>query len=278
MKRIVAVFDGLKFSESTCQYAIRIAKQCSAHLVGAFLDEPSYHSYNIYELVYDDGIMTTKQRRLNKKDEKTRAAAITRFEQACKEAGQIYSLHKSHKVSLQELLDLTTYSDLVIIGKNESFSNHVTDAPSHFTKELLAGASCPVLLVPENFMQISKIILLFDGRHSSIHAIKMFSYTLSFLNDCPSKVLTIKNPGETRRIPDNRLMTQFVKDHFPGATYTVLKGDPETEIYNFLKDLPGAIVIMGAYSRSRFSRWARPSMADMLIKQTNFPLFIAHQE
>jgi nucleotide-binding universal stress UspA family protein len=278
MKRIVVVFDGLKYSAATEQYAIRLARQNSTHLVAAFLDDSAYHSYNIHELVHEDGVLPTKQRKLNKKDEKTRAAAAAKFEKSCVEAGQQYSIHKSRKVAIQELLDLTSYSDLIIIGKNESFSNRDEEIPSHFIRELLAKAACPVLVVPEFYVPVKKIILLFDGHESSIHAIKMFSYTLDLLKEIPSRILTVKKPGETRRIPDNRLMTEFVNDHYPGSTYSVLKGDAETEIYNFVKDIEGLMIIIGAYNRSRVSRWARPSMADMLLQKTNIPLFIAHQE
>jgi hypothetical protein len=39
MKKIISAFDGLKFSNSTMQHAIHIAKQSNAHLVAAFLDD-----------------------------------------------------------------------------------------------------------------------------------------------------------------------------------------------------------------------------------------------
>lgn len=278
MKRVVAVFDGLKYSESTEKYAIQIARESSAHLIAAFLEDSSYHSYKIYDLVHDDGVLSTRQRKLNKKDEKTRAAAVARFEKACRDEGLIVTVHKSHRVAIQELQDLSNYSDLIIISKNENFSHHPEDPPTSFIKEFLGEASCPVLVVPPVYVPVNKIVLLFDGHLSSIHAIKMFSYTLAALKDCPARILTVKKPGEPGRIPDNRLMTEFVKDHYPGATFTVLKGTPETEIYSYLEGLTNLLIITGAYKRSRLSRWARRSMADMLMKKLNVPVYIAHQE
>jgi nucleotide-binding universal stress UspA family protein len=278
MKRIVAVFDGLKYSESTEKYAIHLAKESSAHLVAAFLEDSSYHSYKIYELVHEDGVLSTKQRKLNKKDEKTRAAAVARLETACVSEGLNVTIHKSRQVAIQELRELSSYSDLIIIDKTDNFSHHPEEPPTSFMKEFLAEAACPVLVVPHVYQPVNKIVLLFDGHLSSIHAIKMFSYTLAALKDCPARILTVKKPGESGRIPDNRLMTAFVKDHYPAATFTVLKGSAEREIYNYLKDLPNLLVITGAYKRSRLSRWARRSMADMLMKKLDIPLYIAHQE
>jgi hypothetical protein len=39
MKKIIAAFDGLKFSGSTRDYAIDIAKQANTHLAGVFMEE-----------------------------------------------------------------------------------------------------------------------------------------------------------------------------------------------------------------------------------------------
>jgi hypothetical protein len=55
MKKIIAAFDGLKFSHSACDYAVFLAKKTGAHLVGVFLDDFSYHSYKVYDLIREDG-------------------------------------------------------------------------------------------------------------------------------------------------------------------------------------------------------------------------------
>ena len=45
-KKFLAVFDGYKFSKSTLEYAIKLAQQSNAYLIGVFLDEFIYRSYN----------------------------------------------------------------------------------------------------------------------------------------------------------------------------------------------------------------------------------------
>ena len=50
MKKFIAAFDGLKFSTSTRDYAIQLAKQNNSHLIGVFLNDFTYHSYKIYDL------------------------------------------------------------------------------------------------------------------------------------------------------------------------------------------------------------------------------------
>lgn len=65
MKKIIAVFDGLKFSNSTRDYAIQMASENNAHLVGLFLDDPFYQSYKVYDLIGEDGgISPEKQKKI----------------------------------------------------------------------------------------------------------------------------------------------------------------------------------------------------------------------
>jgi len=90
-------------------------------------------------------------------------------------------------------------------------------------------------------------------------------------------VVTVKNNKATLHLPDNKLMKEFMKRHFPKAKYTVIKGTAENEIVTYLKQCSaGSLVVLGAYRRGTVSRWFKESMADILMKEVNLPLFIAH--
>jgi hypothetical protein len=280
MRKIVAAFDGLRFSESTRDYAIEIARQNKAHLVGLFLEDLAYHSYGIYELITEEGGgMDTKRRHLDKKDEKTRASAVVEFEAACQKASLEYIIHKDRNIAIQELLKESIYADLVIIDSSEVVAHHAENAPTDFIRELLPDVQCPVVLVPHRFKPIDKLVLLFDGEPSSVHAIKMLSYTMAAFKKYPTEIVTVNPNNQKLHVPDGRLMKEFIKRHFPGATYTALKGLAETEIVDYLKGQAGnPLVVLGAYRRNKVSRWFRPSMADTLMKEFSFPLFIAHNK
>jgi nucleotide-binding universal stress UspA family protein len=94
----------------------------------------------------------------------------------------------------------------------------------------------------------------------------------------PIEVISVKQAQEDLHLPDNRLMKEFMKRHFPDATYKVLSGEPEAEIVKYLKNKhQDELVVLGAYQRSTVSRWFRISMADTLMMQLKTPLFIAHK-
>lgn len=279
MKKIIVAFDGLKFSESARDYAIQLARQNGAHLIGVFLDDFSYTSYKIYDLIYEKDGLDASKKRMDKKDATKRAVAVNNFEAKCKSAGLEYTIHHDRSVAIQELLHESIYADLLIIDSRETLTNYNEKIPTEFIRDLLSQVQCPVIVVPHLYKPISKLILLYDGTPSSVHAIKMFSYTLPAMKQHPAEVVSVNTSNETLHVPDNKLMKEFMKRHFTKLSYTVLKGLAEPEIVDYLKtqkDTP--LVVLGAYDRGRVSRWFRASMADVLMKEVKLPLFIAHHK
>jgi nucleotide-binding universal stress UspA family protein len=180
---------------------------------------------------------------------------------------------------MQELLHESIYADLLIINSGETLTHYQENAPTRFIRELLAEVQCPVLVVPNQFKPIENLVLLYDGEPTSVYAIKTFSYLLPVLKYLDTEVISVKDLNQTRHVPDNRLMKEFMKRHYPRASYKVLKGIPEIEIIDYLEGKEkNMLVVLGAYRRGAVSRWFRPSMADTLLHELKVPLFIAHNK
>ncbi|MCU7375740.1 hypothetical protein PEC18_34225 [Paucibacter sp. O1-1] len=91
------------------------------------------------------------------------------------------------------------------------------------------------------------------------------------------EILSVKPQDENLHVPDNRLMKEFSRRHFPNASYHIVHGIPEQEIIKYLKESDQTpLVVLGAYQRNLVSRWFRRSMADLLMEELDNPLFIAH--
>lgn len=279
MKKIIAAFDGLKYSQSTRDHAIYIARQTNTHLVGVFLDDPTYTGYKIYDLLSKDGLSADKLKKFEEKDKATRNAAAKDFEEVCQKESFEFSIHHNHKIAIHELKHETIYADLLIIDAKETLTHYTEKLPTRFIRDLLGDAQCPVVIVPEKYKPIQKIILLYDGEPSSVHAIKMFSYLLPQLKHLETEVISVNPFTKSLHMPDNKLMKEFMKRHYPMAKYTILKGFAEDEIVKRIKQTQeNSIVVLGAYRRSAVSRWFRESMADVLMKEVKLPLFIAHNK
>lgn len=280
MKKFLAVFDGFKMSESTMKYAIELSIAANAHLVGLFLEEFVYRSYNVHKVVTTEKEYETVLKQLDEKDRQKRDLAVLQFEAACQRAGINYSVHRDKLIALQEIKHESMFADLIIISKLETFTKYKEKLPTYFIKELLIDMQCPVLLVPAAYKPLSKIILLYNGSPAAVYAIKMFSYLFDNLQSIPAEVLTVKDDNLANlHLPDNKLMKEFMKRHFPKAAYSIQKGDAENTISNYLKNHPeNELVVLGAYQRSDLSRFFKSSMADVLMKKLDTPLFIAHHK
>ncbi len=279
MKKIIVALDGLKLAKSAVQYAVALAARQQAHLVGVFLDDVTHHSYTIYELTGPEGVAEEKRAVLEEGDIEKRALAVEEFKIACDNASINYSIHHDRNIAMQELLHESIYADLLIIQSRETLTHYPEEPPTRFVRELLEGVQCPVLVVPDQYKAIQKVSILYDGEPSSVFATRMFCYVLAELKLEETEVVTVNKLGQSGHVPDNRLMKEFMKRHLPDARYTVLKGDPETEILRHLRSYGGNnLLVLGAYRRGMVSRWFRPSMADLLIKEVKMPLFIAHNK
>ncbi len=278
-KKIIAVFDGLKFSQSTLDYAVRISKETNAFLVGVFLDEFIYRSYNVSKIVANYKNAEEVLKELDDKDKKQRDESVANFVKGCNIAGINYSFHRNTGIAIHELQEESIFADLIIINDSETFNRFSQNQPTRFIKELLSEVQCPVLLVPNKFRPIDKITLLYDGGPSSVFAIKMFSYLLGHLANVTVEVFVVKTNSKSNHLPSNKLVREFISRHFPKADYIVKKGNPEDEVVAHLKNHKGnELVVLGAYRRSEISRWFKTSMADILMKELETILFIAHNK
>lgn len=135
-------------------------------------------------------------------------------------------------------------------------------------------------MVPSTFKAIDKLVLLYDGRPSSLYAVKMFSYLFGNLQDLPVEVYTVKEKHlSTLGVPDNKLMRKFIDRQFAKTKYTIVKGSAEEKIVEHLKNYKeNELVIVGAYQRNELSRWFKNSMADILMKELDTPLFNVHNK
>jgi nucleotide-binding universal stress UspA family protein len=279
MTKIIAAFDGLKYSEVTTAYALDIAKQCNAHLVGISLEDFTYRGFALNDIVDQKGFSEKKMKELIEEDKKTRKVSSLKFEEACRNANIPYTIHHDKNIALKELLHESIYADLLIIDSKETLTKYKESKPTRFITDLLADVQCPVLLVTREYKPIQKIALLFDGEPSAVYAIKMFSYLGGSLKKLPTEVITVKEDGEKSKPGEKKLMDELMRRHFPETQYVTLSGDAETEIVKYqANQKQHTLIVAGAYRRGAVSRWFRPSMADALMISLKYPIFIAHNK
>ena len=277
MKKIIAAFDGLKYSESTASYAIDLAGKYGGKIFGVFLEDFTYHSYSIADLAADD-FPEHHAAQLNKMDAEVRENAVKHFASECEEQGLIYSIHRDKNIAIRELIHETRFADLVVIQNNESLNHYPDNVPSTFIGTLLEKTECPVILAPPAFKKIEKVIFLYDGRPSSIFAIKQFTYLFREHNDITIELLCVNDEPKMNGLPDGYYLREWLKLYYTEVKYTTINGDPTNEVITFLNEqTSNCLVVLGAYERGSISRMFHKSMADSIVMNIDIPLFISHR-
>ncbi|MCQ6958716.1 universal stress protein [Mucilaginibacter aquariorum] len=276
MQKIIAAFDGLKFSKATLDYTVELAVRGKSVVTGVFLEDFLYHSFNLFDMVGSQGISQAKLNHLLKKDQETRQQAIAVFKETCERRGIEHLLHEDKSFAIEDLLKETIYADLTVIGAAETLNHFEQAKPTPFVKELLAGAQSPVLVLPAVHQPIERVVVLYDGHPSSVYALKMFTYLFPWTVKFPIEIV-YASERKLALLPDGNLIGEYVRCHFAKPVVTQLTGQVDEMLIEHLKSAAaGTVVIMGAYSRGALSRMFNSSMANKLMETLDLPLFIAH--
>lgn len=275
--KILAAFDGTKYSEGASKYAIEIAKLTNSLLVGVFIQDMRYINFT-YAYAWDQPFvdMTSIEESQHAEREKINLN-IKLFHHSCEEKGVKHKVHLDKGVPLQELMHESAFSDMIIIDSHTSFFTIGNNQPSPFLKDFLSDSHCPVLIVPHAYTFFDKVVLCYDGTPSSVYAIKSFSYLFPESDDLKTTVVSV-NEKPNNHVKDSQHFKDLVHLHYKGAAFEVLQGDAGEELIKYLKENgEHAIVVMGAYGRNAISRLFHQSLSNRVIQELNAPVFITHQ-
>lgn len=277
MKKILAVFEGSKYSDGASKYAIEIARSTGSMLVGVFIQDLRYLNFtyaSLYDQPYID--ITAIENSKEEMQEKINLN-IKLFQRACDSKGVHHKVHLDKGVPIQEVIKESVFADILVIDSHTGFSAFGEKAPDFFLKDLLTDSHCPVLIVPPQYSHFDKALLCYDGTPSSVYAIKQFAYLFPELQKMETIVVSV-NQTATNHLNEGSNLKELVKQHFADTNYVVLNGDVEEELISFLKNEGNnLLIVMGAYGRNALSRLFHQSLSNRILQELNMPLFVTHE-
>lgn len=275
--KILAAFDGTRYSDGASKYAIEIAKLTDSMLVGVFVQDMRYVNFT-YAYAWDQPFVNMSGIEESQKAEREKVDLnIKLFHRACDEKGVKHKVHLDKGVPLQELIHESAFSDLIIIDSHTSFFTIGDKTPSPFLKDFLVDSHCPVLIVPNTYSSFNKVALCYDGAPSSVYAIKAFSYLFPNTEKLNTTVLSVLDT-QGNHLKDGHNLKDLVHAHYNDANFKTLNGDTAEELVKYLAaNGEHTIVVMGAYGRNAISRLLHQSLSNRIIKELNMPVFITHQ-
>jgi len=188
--------------------------------------------------------------------------------------------HHVHETSEKWDKDLLTkesrFADLIVVGQ-EFFNSNASNEqePSLLMQEALHTSECPVVVVPKSFRSVDRIAIAYDGKKTSMFALKQFSYLFPQFTDLPAELIYIKNE-DSDTIPDQDLLQEYANWHFDSLTAFKLHFDLKKYFPAWLEHKKNVIWVAGSYARSAASNLKNSSFADQIIRDHSNVVFIAH--
>jgi nucleotide-binding universal stress UspA family protein len=272
MKKIIVAFDGKHFSEGAMQMAEWLNEKQTILMTGVFLSPVDYREIIGYSGM---GIGTPVMMPPIEIDDSLVNANIRKFEERCQKHGYEYRIHKDTDLfALQELITETRFADLLIVSSELFYENIEKNQPNDYLKKTLHESECPVMLVPENFVPPNSLILAYDGKASSVFAIKQFGYLFPECSEMEALLVTAEE--EERAMPRMEYIGELAARHFSSLTIQNLVGESRSSFGNWISEKKGSLLITGAYGRGELSSLFKKSFVTDVIRQHKVPIFIAH--
>jgi hypothetical protein len=274
MKKILLALDADHVDTELIHFACNIATLSNSTLTGYFLCEPKEDTVvnmafgmPYVETVVTQGPTVTEQKQL---------AYIQQFERTCVVRGiRCQVLNNSARFAAEAIIEESRFADLVIVQAGLSFEKKLEESPTALVKQILAEAECPVLVAPLSQTVIEEIVFAYDGSRSAVFAIKQFTYLFPELADKKAIVLQV-NKDDSFPVTDKEKLGKWLRMHYSGIGFKVVKGKPAEELYAHLLGKQNTIVVMGAFGRGWLSEIFKPATAGLLLKTINLPFFITH--
>lgn len=279
MKKVIVTIDALSYNENALKYAVNIAKQSKGMVLGVFLHDLSYVYADlpgIFDLVPVEYNHIIK---MQHEDNKIITDSMRLFNEACNKQGVKHKIHLYDGSNIVDfLIKESVFADLIVVDEQMSFSNHLTGQFPAFVADILEDAYCPVLVIPEKYVEVENVYLCYDGSPSSVKAIKMYSYLFPEWRD-KNTILVSFNSTSSKHLENSQNIKDLLNQRFSNLKLDVEheKRTNDAMLSYFKMKEENAFIVLGAYGRNALSRLIKKSTADSIIENTEVPVFITHE-
>ncbi len=271
MKKILFVCDGDNFSNGAIEFIKQLRDNEPLSVKGLFFEPIDFQ-----ELIPVSFIPIAEPYvKLKKEEKKLVKKSMEKFVNACESNNINFHADENKEVDKDLLIKESRFADLLVMSE-ELFCSNLTDRqPNIFMKEILQSAECPVIVVPENFNRLVRIVVAYDGKKESMLALKQFCNLLPQFTDLPTEFVYIKDE-ESDEIPDEGLLKEYVKAHFNSTSVFKLHFDAKKYFATWAEMRKNMLLVAGSFGRPALSSLLHSSFAGQIISDHKMPVFITH--
>ncbi|MBI3399524.1 MAG: universal stress protein [Deltaproteobacteria bacterium] len=273
-KNILIPQDGSEHSKAALAYGIWLARKFDAKVIGLYVvDVVAMEGPFLHDLSGSLGFepflnFSTKMREIL---ENKGQNILKEFTETCRREKVAYDSIQDFGIVANTVCEKAKLADLVIMGRRGINIQFEYGLLGSTTEGVIRKSSKPVIIVPNEYRELSRPLLAYDGGFTSsraMHSAAEFVKTLGL----PLTVLTASRDGNSETLlKDARA---YLKPYNIQTQFVSLKGDAHQEIVKYYKEKNNDILFMGVTSHSRIVEMVLGSTTEYVMRSVNGPVFL----
>lgn len=273
-KNILIPQDGSKHSETALSYGILLAKKFGAKVVGLYVvDAVAMEGPFLHDLSGSLGFepylnFSTKMQEIL---ESNGDAILKVFRETCEKEDVRNAGIQESGIVANTICEKAKTTDIIIMGRRGINIQFDYGLFGSTTEGVIRKSTKPVIIVSEEYSELSRPLLAYDGGVSSsraMHSAAEFAKTLSL----PLTVLTVTREKDNGQILKGA--QEYLKAYDIITNFIPIQGDAPNEIVRYCKENNHDILFMGVGSHSRIFELVIGSTAEYVMRNVACPLFL----
>lgn len=276
IKRIVLVLDASVAGKTARTYALDLAKQHQAELLGvAVLDtpwltatQPEPLGGSAFKIRRDEEIIRSTQSHIEE--------VLAEFKSVCAQKNIPCQALEIEGFPANEIEMASYQGDLILLGKTTDFHFELDTDSDSTVRHVAHDNPRPLVVIPKIPEQTNVVLVAYDGQICSSRALHMFL----LLNLGKGKRLHIvnvnENPSEGQELVS--LALKLCESHGVSAESQILntKHSPGEALLDLAQKLKAEMIVLGAFGHTILWDALFGSCSKTMLKKSEIPLFIHH--
>jgi len=273
IKKILVPTDGSEYAMIGVKYAVSLAKEHGAALLGIhvvdikllegpFLRDVSASLGVAPYVNYQNNIALILEERGR--------ATLEAFRQLCEEAVVPCEIAHDTGTVTACIVEKSALTDLVVLGRGGEHSAFLDGILGSTTEAVARRAHCPVLVTNRESADIARFVVAYDG---SPHAKKALQTAAGIGSTwkVPFDVLVVADRHAEVRVEEAK---SYLVAHAVEVEYSVREGDPSEMIVAFASEQQVDLLVMGAYGHTKVRELVLGSTTAYAINHSPCPVLL----
>ena len=273
-KNILIPQDGSKHSRAALSYGIWLAGKFDAKVIGLYVvDVVAMEGPFLHDLSGSLGFepflnFSTKMREIL---ESKGQGILKEFAETCQREKVAYDSIQDFGIVTNAICERAKTADIIIMGRRGINIQFEYGLLGSTTEGVIRKSPKPVIIVPDEYREIKKPLLAYDGSFTAsraMHSAAEFVKTLKL----PLSVLTVSKDKNGETLLNEA--KEYLKPYNILPQFISIKGDALQEIVRYYKENNHDLLFMGATSHSRIVEMVLGSTTEYVMRSVNGPIFL----